>query len=163
MDISSSASAFGNLSLGFFILQSIAIGFLPLYFGFSGLVLCSLGSITYGAYALALPGRIIYRLEPRVVAGTELCCIRDMIRAWAMFCIALGTMGLAICLDESLPSSRLHGRACLIFIAVALSSILWDVHLLRSKHWGAERFLLVNISANAAICIAAISSLVVEN
>lgn len=80
-----------------------------------------------------------------------------------MFCIALGAMGLAICLDESLPSSRLHGRACLIFIAVALSSILWDFHLLRSKHWGAERFLLVNISANAAICIAAISSLVVEN
>lgn len=135
---------------------------MPLCFGFSGLVLCSLGSLTYGAYALVLPGMLIHRLEPRV-AGAELCCIRDMIRAWAMFCIAFGAMGLAICLDESSPSSRLHSRACLIFIAVALSSILWDFHLLRSKHWGAERFLLVNISANAAICIAAISSLVVEH
>mmetsp|Transcript_17280 Transcript_17280/g.25843 ORF Transcript_17280/g.25843 Transcript_17280/m.25843 type:complete len:177 (-) Transcript_17280:238-768(-) len=164
---------FGNIALGLMLVQNIGIGLLPVMFGYNGLYLCSLGSLSYGLYAFCLPGRMIYRLKPRVPAGSpgELC-IRDLFRAWGMFCIALGAMGLSICRHEeegqeedargggsSSTNAALQQYANTIFLVIGLVSVMWDWHLMRAKHWEAEAFLIVNISANTAICIAAGSGL----
>ena len=147
------------------ILQTVLIGLSPAFFGYNGLYLCSLGSLSYGMYAYALPGRMLYRLKPRAPAGSsgELC-VRDLLRALAIFSVALGAMGLSICLEDvngGERSSALHYRANAIFFGVGLVSIHWDLHLMRSKHWEANNFQIVNIAANTAICIAGGSGLVV--
>lgn len=156
----------GNIVLCLFLAQTICIGLLPLLFECNGLYVCSLGSLSYGLYVFVLPGRMIYRLKPKAPPGSPgENCIRDLLRAWAMFCVALGAMGLSISLQASSatgdtqPLETLQWQANVIFLVVGLVSICWDWHLMRSKHWEAETFLLVTISANVAISIAAGSGL----
>jgi hypothetical protein len=80
--------AFVNIVLGLFLVQTIVIGLLPVFFGYNGLYICSLGSLSYGLYAFVLPGRMVYRMKPKAPAGSpSALCVRDLIRAWAMFCV----------------------------------------------------------------------------
>ena len=115
---------------------------MPLFFGCDGLTIFSIGSLSYGMYAFTLPSRMIARLKPRVPPNSPAeLCILDLIRAWALFCVALGAMGLVV-----LEGNQRQQRCA----KVGLVSFAWDWHLMKSKHWGAEAFLMVNTAANTA-------------
>lgn len=162
-----SCSTFGNLALGFFLIQTVAIGILPTVLGWNSLAVCSWGSLSYGIYAFVRPGRIMYRMKPKVPPGSSPeFCVKDLMRVWALFCLALGAMGLSIQRASAVNGEGGNGaltmlqfEANAVFFMVALVSMAWDWHLMKSKHWGAEHFLLVNLAANAAISIASASGM----
>ena len=160
------SSTFGTIALAFFLIQTVAIGFLPTALGWNSLAVCSWGTMSYGMYALVRPGRILYRLQPKVPnKSPSEFCVLDLIRAWALFCVALGAMGLAIrravaYTSEDGSMTKLQREANGVFLVVGLVSMIWDWHLMKSKHWEAENFLLVNIAANAAISIASASGMI---
>lgn len=156
----------GNIALGLMFLLTLGIGLLPVFFGSDGLYMCSIGSIIFGVYAFVLPSRIAYRLKPKVVKGsTAEYCIRDLFRAWGMFAVGLGAMGQAICRFENEnrnageTSSTLYRHANCIYLLVALVSITWDLHLMKSKHWEASTFLIFNIFVNISIIIASLTGI----
>lgn len=160
------SQTFGNIALGLMFLLALGIGLLPVFFGLDGLYMCSTGSINFGVYAFILPRRIAYRLKPKLVKGsTAAYCIRDLFRAWGMFAVGLGAMGQAICRFENENrnagegSSTLYRHANCIYLAVALVSITWDLHLMKSKHWEASTFLIFNIFVNISIIIASLTGI----
>ena len=161
------SQTFGNIALGLmFLLLTLGIGLLPVFFGLDGLYMCSIGSIIFGVYAFILPSRIAYRLVPKVVKGsTDACCIRELFRAWGMFAVGLGAMGQAICRFETENkidgegSSTLYRHANCIYLAVVIVSITWDLHLMKSKHWESSTFLIFNIFVNISIIIASLTGI----
>lgn len=156
-------STLGDIALGVLISLGAAIGLLPMCFGWNGLSLCSYGALIYGGYSFVLPRRIVARLKPRVRLGTPADgCIRDLVRAWGLFSMALGAMGLVLCIEmeDGNVNKELQMYGNYIFLAVGLASVAWDYHLMRSQHWEATTFFWVNLSVNIAICFASGSSLV---
>ena len=140
-----------NLILGFFLLQTTAIGLLPLFFGYDGLAICSIGSLSYGLYAFMLPSRMIARLKPRVSPNSPAeHCILDLIRAWALFCAALGAMGLVVLEGNQRTTAMrqfdLFG-GWVGFLCLGLAS--HEIQALGRR----KAFLMVNMAANTAICI----------
>ena len=163
------SQTFGNIALGLMFLLTLGIGLLPVFFGLDGLYMCSIGSCIFGLYAFVLPSRIAYRLKPKVVKGsTAENCIRDLFRAWGMFAVGLGAMGLSICRFENENrkvgenSSTLYRHANYIYVAVALVSITWDLNLMRSKYWEASTFLNFNIFVNISIIVASLTGILGE-
>jgi hypothetical protein len=149
----------GDVALFLLLTLAASIGLLPIFLGWNGLYLSSVGAMVYGAYTLCLPGRMIYRLQPKVPVGSPgYHCILDLFRAWAIFSLALGAMGLAICRENDNKELQRYGNA--IFLAVGVVSVAWDRHLMLAKHWEAQGFLLANISVNVAVCLASASELV---
>merc|ERR1740121_2156765 len=95
---------------------------------------------------------MVYRLQPKVAArSVGERCVVDLLRAWGIFAVALGACGLLLRGAGTADAAAAGNR---VFFTVGLVSILWDYRIMQAEHWGARGFVAVNMSVNAAVCLA---------